>query len=305
MQVAEQEREPRELVDRPRDHARRREPVVVAGRVGRVEPLAHAREVAEHEAHDDRRDADRHRSAADARQPRPGGGPHRAGEREHGGRRERRDQREREVVADVRRGADDLDHDRHREVAEVVVVELLAGHPGVVRRERGRGVRGVHERHVHRLLGPPHVGRVGDQQHRRGEGDREHGLRAEPQPQPRGVVGGQRARPDPLRAPARPPALARLAQPCRQRPLPRRGQRAGEGEQRDDDDDRGGAVGDGRDRRQHPHHPRDEQQAERLCEPEPRARQTPEGEPGERDGRQADDLDQQKEPERVEHWRGC
>ena len=41
--------------------------------------------------------------------------------------------------------------------------------------------------------------------------------------------------------------------------------------------------------------------AQRLREAEARAGQPPEGERGQRDGRQADDLDQQEEPERVEH----
>ena len=84
------------------------------------------------------------------------------------------------------------------QVAEVVVVEVLARHPRVVRRERRRRVRGVHERHVHRLLGPPHVGRVGDEQDHHGERDREDELGADPQAAARRVVGRPRARDDPV-----------------------------------------------------------------------------------------------------------
>ena len=49
----------------------------------------------------------------------------------------------------------------------------------------------------------------------------------------------------------------------------------------------------------HPHRPRDQQQAERLGEAEPRAGQPPERERGQRHGRQADDLDQREEAERF------
>ena len=104
-------------------------------------------------------------------------------------------------------------------MAEVVVVEVLPRHPRVVRRERGRGVRGVDERHVHRLLGPPHLGRVGDQQRHPEERDREHHLRADPQAPSRRVLRRQRARRHPVRPPPRPPAarLVALGQPRRQR----------------------------------------------------------------------------------------
>ena len=88
VQVAEQERERRELVDRVRDHARRREPVVVAGRIGGAQPRAHAGQVAEDRHQRGRHEPREHRPAARraVAERLPRGRPQRAGERVDRGR---------------------------------------------------------------------------------------------------------------------------------------------------------------------------------------------------------------------------
>ena len=196
------------------DHARGREPVVVAQRPAVGDQQPRALEVAGDEHERDRGEPGPDR-AARRRAPRPTASPP---TREHrrGGQREQRG--DGEVVALVGRDRGELDQHRHREVAEVVVVEVGARQPRVLGRERVGPVGGVEERHVHRLLGVPDVGRVGDEQRHRGEGDEEHGLRAPEQP-PAQRVGLGRARGEPAPAPAGEPA-ARLAARDRAASLP-------------------------------------------------------------------------------------
>ena len=190
-------------------------------------------------------------------------------------------------------------------MAEVVVVEVLPRHPRVVRRERVGRVRGVHERHVHRLLGAPHVGRVGDEQR--------HRRRTRPRTRPR-------SRATAAAAPGRRAGSARAASAAARRrahqPLPgglrpaasaarsrARPPAARQRHQRGRAEHRPRAVRHEADRPGHPHQPADEQQAERLGEPEAGAGQAAEHERGQRRGRQADHLDQREEAERFEHAR--
>ena len=87
----------------------------------------------------------------------------------------------------------------------------------------------VDERHVHRLLGAPHVGRERGEQHAERVGDGEHGLGAPEQPPAHVVVGRQREPRQPRSAPRdrrlQPPG--QRAQPQRRRARrPRRAARA-------------------------------------------------------------------------------
>ena len=159
---------------------------------------------------------------------------------------------------------------------------------------RGR-VDGLDERHVHRLLGVPDVGRERRQQRAERVDDREHGLAAPEQPPPDRVVERQREAQQPLGRASRPRARAPSE---RSRSVD---QQARQRQQDEHADDQRHAVGDDVQRRGHPDQPRHQQQAEDLREPEPGARQPPEDERSQRRGQQAHHLDQHKEPERSEH----
>ena len=159
-----------------------------------------------------------------------------------------------------------------------------------------RGVDGVDERHVHRLLGPPHVGREGDEQRHQREAGGEHRLGAEPQAPPQRVGRRQDARLQ-ARAPPAPEARARraaLLERARQLALAQRDEDAGDPDRHEHADHERGRVRHAEAGR-HPHQPRDQQDPERLGEPEPRPRQPPERQPRERHGGKADRLDQREE----------
>ena len=290
------------------DHARRREPVVVARRAGGVEPAR----------------APRRGCRARCRRRRPPARPTTGPPRTLSSRGRAaahsvpasvntataisaEQQREREVVAHVGSDAGDPDQHRHHQVAEVVVVEVLARHPRVVRRERRRRVDGVHERHVHRLLGPPHVGRVGDEQRHHGERDREdeprrrstgRGAPGRRRGHARAAIQSRRTRPSQPCGPSARRAAARRYRWRAATSTPTTISTAG------DHEHRGRRVRRDPDRREHPHQPRDEQQAERLGEARARRRAAVRtASPASGAAARPDHLDQREEAERLEHRR--
>ncbi len=122
------------------------------------------------------------------------------------------------------------------------------------------------------------------------------------------VVGGQRERQQPLPAPAAQEPTARLAGgggALGQRALAQAGQQAGGGDHDEGHEDRRRAVAGDAEAAGHPHEPADEQQPERLGQPEPGAGQPPQDERGERRGGQPDRLDEREEAERLEHALGA
>ena len=202
---------------------------------------------------------------------RPEGGA----EREHGRRGEPEERRDGDVVAAIGGERGQLDRQREREVAEVVVVEVRARQPRVLRRERPGAVDGVRERHVHRLLGVPHVGRVGHEQRHRGERQREHRLRAPEQARAQRV-----GRPRPRAPPHDDARHADEHDPARGARAPVRHERG---------------------RAAHPHEPRHEQQAQHLGQAEPGAREARQQDPRQRRRAEADDLEERPEAQRLRH----
>ena len=132
---------------------------------------------------------------------------------------------------------------------EVVVVEVLPRHPRVLGREVRRVPRRVDERHVHRLLGLPHVGRVGDEQRHQREGAQRQPLRPQeraardrrPQPPQHERAGAREQRHDddphaPSTAPRRPsPAPTRPTSPAAARAAWRTPPAAGQAREGDRD----------------------------------------------------------------------
>ncbi len=297
VQVGQQERERRVLVDRVVDHARRREPVVLAQRPAVGDQQPRALEIAgdEHE-----RDREQARAHGSPRPPRDAPDRRRGREQRRGGQREER--RHGEVVALVGRHRREPHEQPERELAEVVVVELGAGEPGILRRERGGPVRRVEERHVHRLLGVPDVGRVGDEQRHAREGDEEDRLRAPEQPLAQRVRLRRHACGQPAPAPAREPA-ARLG-PCERAPSApsaHPNQQPERAHERDPQRGAQSAVGHERRRTAEPYQPRREQQPEHLAEAEPGAGQACQQQPGQRRSAETDQLDERPEAQRLGH----
>ena len=297
VEVAEQEREPRELRDRVVDHPRGREPVVVAERAAVGEQDPGALEVAQDD--DQRHGAE---AGADGLVRPAGGGPERGGEGEDRGGGERQQRRDGDVVALVGTQVAELHEHAHGEVAEVVVVEVAAGEPGVLGRERVRAVGGVQERHVHRLLGEPDVGRVGDEQD---GGATKVTVKTASAAQKRrvrsGSGSGTRAASRRQRRRASQPFGSPRASGAAALPAADEGEEAERADERDPQrraqppvrDQRGGAA--------HPDEPRDEGEAEHLGHAEARAGQAREHDPRQGRRAEADQLDERPEAQRLGH----
>jgi hypothetical protein len=140
MQVAVKDREERKLRDRVRDDPRRPPVVELGERCALEHDLSRAVEVAEQDRAGASEQAER-----PARRRRV---PDRSAARED----DRSDRREREVVGDLRRDPGEAGEVREQEMAEVVVVDRMAGEPRILRRDRGRADDRVEEREVHELL---------------------------------------------------------------------------------------------------------------------------------------------------------
>ena len=220
---------------------------------------------------------------------------------EDGGRGEREQRRDGDVVALVRAQVAELDEHAHREVAEVVVVEVAAGEPRVLGRERLGAVGGVEERHVHRLLGQPDVRRVGDEEDggREGHGEDRLGGPEEARAERVGLrdAGHEAAPPAAGQPAARLPAGGGPAA----FPAAHEGEQPEGADERDPERGAQPSVRDQRERAAHPHEPRDEGQAEHLAQAETRARQAREHDS--RQGRRAepDQLDERPEAQRLGH----
>ena len=194
MEIAEEEAEDRELVRGARNDARGRPPVVQPGLARVLQVLDATGDVAKQDGEDDACDTDGDRRPARRAYP-ARRQVERGGEREQRGQGQREEEGQAEVETGNRVDTGGADGERDQVVAVVVVVERSPGEPGIVRREPLGSVDGVDERHVHRLLRLPDVGRVAADERPAEEADREDQLACEPETHRRRAERGSQRHP--------------------------------------------------------------------------------------------------------------
>ena len=283
MEIAEEEAEERELVRGARNDARGRPPVVQPGLARVLQVLDATGDVAKQDGEDDacHTDGDRRpaRRAYPARRQ-----VERGGEREQRGQGQREEEGQAEVETGNRVDTGGADGVGDQVVPVVVVVERSPGEPGIVRREPLGSVDRVYERHVHRLLRLPDVGRVAADERPAEEADREDQLACEPEAHRRRAERGSRG--------------TRLKEwrKARQRPA-----KEDRGEETEADEHRHAPVAHEVHRGEEPSRIDGEQQSQRAAEGEPAARKAPEERASRGERKQADHLGEEPEKDGVGH----